>query len=541
MSAGSEMRSQVWSEEPRTAAPERVVFDTTGLTAAVARVREPTHVMTAGGRSGVAFGPIPGVVATPFGDARHVGTLPPLYPEWLGDLTFCRDHGTRFPYVVGEMANGIATVGMVAAAARSGLLAFFGAAGLPVSTVDSAVDELVAALPGRDNWGVNLIHSPSEPSVERQVADLLLRRGVRRISVSAFTEPTAAVVRCAATGLRSGPHGTHRSVHLFAKVSHPGVAERFMSPAPAALLRALVDEGALTPEEARLAAAVPLAENITVEGDSGGHTDNRPLTALLPSVMSVRDEVMRRYGYSSPLRVGAAGGLGTPGAVAAAFSLGASYVLTGSVNQSAVESGLSDDAKAMLAQADIADVTMAPAADLFEFGGKVQVLRRGTLYASRAAKLYEVYLGHPSLEAVPEPLREKLEREVLHATFTEVWEETARFWRRNDPGELLRAETEPKHRMALVFRWYLGKASRWAIAGDSGRRTDYQIWCGPAMGAFNRWTAGSHLAEPANRSVAQIALNLLEGAASVTRAQQLRGHGVPVPTTAFTPAPRRLA
>ena len=39
-----------------------------------------------------------------------------------------------------------------------------------------------------------------------------------------------------------------------------------------------------------------------------------------------------------------------------------------------VESGLSDDGKEMLAEADIADVTMAPAADMFELGVKVQVL-----------------------------------------------------------------------------------------------------------------------------------------------------------------------
>jgi hypothetical protein len=95
--------------------------------------------------------------------------------------------------------------------------------------------------------------------------------------------------------------------------------------------------------------------------------------------------------------------------------------------------------------------------------------------------------------------------------------------------------------MALVFRWYLGNSSRWAITGDTARRTDYQIWCGPAMGAFNRWTAGSFLAQPVNRSVVQIALNLLEGAAVTTRAHQLRTYGVPVPASAFVFTPRRLA
>jgi hypothetical protein len=55
--------------------------------------------------------------------------------------------------------------------------------------------------------------------------------------------------------------------------------------------------------------------------------------------------------------------------------------------------------------------------------------------------------------------------------------------------------------------------------------------------------AGSFLAPPAGRTVAQIALNLMEGAAVVTRAAQLRSYGVPVPASAFEfrPRPLRLA
>lgn len=284
-----------------------------------------------------------------------------------------------------------------------------------------------------------------------------------------------------------------------------------------------------------------MAEDITVEADSGGHTDNRPLSALLPTILGLRDEVTRRFGYTRPIRIGAAGGLGTPGAVAAAFTLGASYVLTGSVNQVAVESGISDDARNLLAQADIADVTMAPAADMFELGVRLQVLRRGTLFASRAALLYELYRDYESLDAIPEPQVARIEREVFRQPVERVWAETERFWRERDVGELVRAERDPKHRMALVFRWYLGNSSRWAIAGDTSRRTDYQLWCGPAMGAFNRWTAGSFLADPDNRSVVQIALNLLEGAAALTRVHQARTYGVPVPASAFDFRPRPLS
>jgi hypothetical protein len=58
---------------------------------------------------------------------------------------------------------------------------------------------------------------------------------------------------------------------------------------------------------------------------------------------------------------------------------------------------------------------------------------------------------------------------------------------------------------------------------------------------FNRWTAGSFLARPHERTVTQIALNLLEGAAVATRAHQARTYGVPVAAEAFAFVPRRLA
>jgi PfaD family protein len=476
------------------------------------------------------------------GDLPLLGALPSLYPEWLGDRSFAEVHRVRFPYVVGEMANGITTVRMVVAMAEAGMVGFFGAGGLSFPRVEQAIDELTAALGSRLPWGVNLIHSPNEPSLEERVAELLIRREVPIVSASAFMGLTPAVVRCSAAGLRTDAAGRPvRRRQLFAKVSRAEVARAFLSPPPAEILRGLVERGQLTGDEAALAARLPVADDITVEADSGGHTDNQALVAVFPAILALRDELCARHGYERPVRIGAAGGLGTPGAVAAAFNLGAAYVVTGSVNQAAVESGLSEAGRAMLAQADIPDVIMAPAADMFELGVKLQVLKRGTMFAVRATKLYEAYREHASIEALPTDLRRRLEQDVLHASLDEIWAETRAFWQKRDPAEVEKAEREPKHRMALCFRWYLGKASKWAIDGEPSRRADYQIWSGPAMGSFNRWAAGSFLADPKGRSVVQIARNLLEGAAVITRAGQLRTFGAPVPAAAFQFRPRPLA
>lgn len=524
----------------RAVIPEPV-FQPAELVQIVQRVREPVHVVraTATGRIGVQAGEWPDRHGPEF---ERLATLPPLYPEWLGDRAFQATHGVRFPYIAGEMANGIATPALVIAMAEAGMLGFYGSAGLPPERIERGIDEIESALGASGaSWGANLIHDLHTPGAEDAVTDLFLRRGVRRVSASAFMSLTPAIVRYACSGLTVSPDGRiQRPNHVFAKISRPELARLFASPAPPAIVQALVASGALTPREAELAAYVPVAEDITVEADSGGHTDNRPLTGLFPAILAIADEASHRHRYPRPIRVGAAGGIGTPAAVAAAFSMGAAYVLTGSINQAALESGLSPEGRRMLSEAGIDDVMMAPAADMFEMGVKVQVLKRGTMFGPRAQRLYDVYREYAGLSEIPEEMRARLEREMFRAPLEEIWKETRAFFETRDPAELERADRDPKHQMALVFRWYLGNASRWAVAGTPDRRIDYQIWCGPAMGAFNTWTAGTFLAAAENRGAVQIARNLLEGAAVVTRAQLLRAAGVPVPAAAFDFRPRPL-
>jgi PfaD family protein len=420
------------------------------------------------------------------------------------------------------MANGIASVELVQTLSRAGCLSFFGAAGLPLPTIEGAIDRLRATL-GDAPHGFNLIHSPAEPDHEAAVADLYLRRRVRLVEASAYLDLTLPVVRYRLHGLYARSDGTVVAPNrVVAKVSRVEVATKFLSPAPDKLVGELVRRGELTAEQARLAARLPLADDVTAEADSGGHTDNRPAVTLVPTLLVLRDRLQERFGYDAPPRIGAAGGVATPAAAAAAFAMGAAYVLTGSVNQACVESGTSDAVRDMLAQAGQADVAMAPAADMFEMAVKVQVLKRGTMFPMRAARLYELYRAHDGLDDLPAAERARLENDLFRAPLEQIWEQTRAYFLQRDPGQVSRAEREPKHRMALVFRWYLGQASRWANAGEPTRRLDYQVWCGPAMGAFNEWVRGSFLEAPRNRRAAVVARNVLYGAALLLRLQMLR-------------------
>ncbi len=195
----------------------------------------------------------------------------------------------------------------------------------------------------------------------------------------------------------------------------------------------------------------------------------------------------------------------------------------------------------MLAEARQADVAMAPSADMFEMGVKVQVLKRGTMFPLRAAKLYELYQAHERWEEIPGKQRETLERDLFRDNFQGAWEKTRAFFNDRDPVQIERAEKDPHHKMALVFRSYLGLSSVWAKQGEPSRKIDYQIWCGPAIGAFNQWVKGSFLEAPENRDAVTVAMNLLMGAAVTTRFNWLLGQGVAMPPGVGGYTPKRLS
>jgi PfaD family protein len=498
--------------------------DPGAVRAALADVRRPVVLVQTG--DGIAVGES-GSMGWGLDDGAPVlAVLPAVPPASLGDAGFCVDHGLRFPYVTGAMANGIASAELVEAIGSAGMLGFFGAAGLSLDRIESALVRVRQTL-GERPFGFNLIHSPGEQAHESATVDLYLRSGVRLAEASAFLDLTPHVVRYRLTGIRQDADGQVITPNrVIAKVSRVEVASKFFAPAPEKFVRDLVAGGHLTAEQAELARRVPVAQDVTVEADSGGHTDNRPAITLLPTILAVRDRLQEQQRYATPLRVGLGGGIATPASAAAAFAMGAAYVVTGSVNQACVESGSSDAVRQMLAEAGQADVAMAPAADMFEMGVKVQVLKRGTMFPMRAAKLYELYRAHPSLDALPDAERSQLEKNLFRVPVGEVWRQTREFFLKRDRAQVPKAEADPKHKMALVFRWYLGQSSRWANAGVPDRKIDYQIWCGPAMGAFNEWAKGSFLEQPANRTVVTVALNLLYGAAITLRQAQLRAQGL---------------
>ncbi|NOJ14673.1 eicosapentaenoate synthase subunit PfaD [Vibrio splendidus] len=451
---------------------------------------------------------------------------PALGTQSLGDEDFRRCHGVKYAYYAGAMANGISSEELVIALGQVGILCSFGAAGLIPSRVEQAINRIQAALPNGP-YAFNLIHSPSEPALERGSVELFLKHQVKTVEASAFLGLTPQIVHYRAAGLSRDAQGEIQIGNkVIAKVSRTEVASKFMQPAPVKMLQALVDEGRITAEQMELAQLVPMADDITAEADSGGHTDNRPLVTLLPTILALKEQIQAQYQFKTPLRVGCGGGVGTPDAALATFNMGAAYIVTGSINQACVEAGASEHTRKLLSTTEMADVTMAPAADMFEMGVKLQVVKRGTLFPMRANKLYELYTRYDSIEAIPVEERLKLEKQVFRSTLDDIWAGTVAHFNERDPKQIERAEGNPKRKMALIFRWYLGLSSRWSNTGEQGREMDYQVWAGPALGAFNAWAKDSYLDDYQQRNAVDLAKHLMHGAAYLARVNLLTSQGI---------------
>jgi len=439
-----------------------------------------------------------------------------ITPESLGSQEFKQDYNLKYAYVSGAMVKGIASKELVVKMGQAGLMSFFGTGGLKLPKIEEEIQFIQGKLKDGQAYGMNLLHNPGEPKFEDDTVDLFLKHGVKRIEAAAFMQITPALVRYRLKGLRREASGQIVTAHkIMAKISRPEIAQVFLSPAPERIVKKLLEAKQISQQEAKLAKNMPMADDLCVEADSGGHTDMGIMSVLLPTMIRQREELMNQYRYAKRVRVGAAGGIGTPEAAASAFMLGADFILTGSINQCTVEAGTSDAVKDILQQLNVQDTDYAPAGDMFELGAKVQVVRKGVFFPARANKLYDLYRHYNSLDEIDDKTKTQIQDKYFHRRFKEVYAETKAYYEKTMPAEIEKAERNPKHKMALIFKWYFVHTTRLAMRGSSEQKVDYQIHCGPAMGAFNQWVKGTSLENWRNRHVDDIAEKLMQDTAEL--------------------------
>ena len=168
--------------------------------------------------------------------------------------------------------------------------------------------------------------------------------------------------------------------------------------------------------------------------------------------------------------------------------------------------------KNMLLKLNIQDTDYVTASDMFEYGAKMQVVKKGVFFTARAKRLYDLYIHYNSIDEIDEKTKVNLEEKYFRKTLNQVYQEVKEH---SSPEKLHLLEESPKAKMAAIFKWYYAQATRAAIEGKPELKVDYQIQCGPAMGAFNRWVEGTEFEALENRHVADIGNKLMVDAAKL--------------------------
>lgn len=434
--------------------------------------------------------------------------------QTLGSEKFRNYFGVKYAYTVGSMYKAISGVDLVKKMANSGFLAFYGTGGVSNEQLQKDLSQLKEEVSNDKIFGVNMLYQEGNSDKEKALVDIILRSGIKIVEASAYLMITQELIRYRLQGIHKNEYGEPCVKNkLIAKVSRPEIAKLFLAAPPAAQVEKLRVEGVITGEEAALAPYIRMADAITVEGDSGGHTDGASLLSLLPTLIRLRDEQQKEN--SQYVFIGAAGGIGTPESAATAFMLGADYIQTGSINQCTVEASTSETVKNMLQSMNVQDTEHTPCGDLFEFGGKIQVLKKGVFFPARAKKLYELYSFYNSLEEIPANMRTQLEEKYFKKTIDAVLQEAKEHYRSKG---IDMESFSTKKQMACVFKLYFSYSTALALKGDDKNKVNFQIHCGPALGAFNQWVKGTRLEDWRNRHVDEIGVELMESTASyITR------------------------
>ncbi|MBV9992188.1 MAG: ACP S-malonyltransferase [Alphaproteobacteria bacterium] len=440
-----------------------------------------------------AFAPAPVAASMPAPSIVSSGNGSP------GSADFVKAYGLHHAY----MASGDGFMGRdaVVRLADAGLLGMLGSDGRRPSALEADLDFVRANARNGAAFGVSLRASPQH--LEDTIA-LLSRKGVDLVEVLDAAEIAPALVRYRLQGLT--PDGPRN--RIVARASRPDIAELFASPPPAEIVARLLARGEIASAQARLAQTIPMADDIVADAGSAIFAGAAPLTVLLPCFVRLRDAFRSRHGYRRPVRIGAAGGIGTPEAVAATFVLGADFVATGSINQCTLEAATSDVVKDALQTLDVHEIALAPAEDGFEGGARVLTMAKGVFFPGRANRLHEIWRAHADWSAVDRADQRQIEEKYLRRDFDDVAAELA--------SKGLAVEN-PKARMAEVFKTYLNLSRRWAFAGAADRRLDFQVRTGPALGAFNRWARTGERGSWRNRHVDDIGVLLMRGAERLLR------------------------
>ncbi|MCB2360146.1 PfaD family polyunsaturated fatty acid/polyketide biosynthesis protein [Clostridium estertheticum] len=433
-------------------------------------------------------------------------------PKSLGSPIFKERYNCKWNYVSGSMFRGITSEELVVTMADANLLSFFGSAGLSVKEIEVHIKNIQSKLSKNEPYGMCLIYNLNNQEKEMKCAELFIKYNVPVIEAAAYPSLTLPLVYIRVKGLHKDGDKIVFPRRIMGKCSRLEIAEMFLSPPPIDMIKKLLKDGMISEEEAMLSQCIPVVDDISIEADSGGHTDQGVSFTLIPTIMSLKGKLRAKFNYKEEILVGCGGGIGTPEAVASAFTLGADYIFVGSINQCTVESGAHSVIKDILSKISIHDTGITVAGDLFELGAKAQVVKKNSQFYTRSNRLYRLFTQYNSIEDIPESVRREIENKYFKKTFSEVWQLVCEYKNKKNPEQIKEAEDNPRLKTALIFKWYYAHCNSITLSGNEAEKDNFAIFSGPSLGAFNQWVKGTIYGNWENRHAYKIAELLMNKA-----------------------------
>ncbi|MEN8907794.1 MAG: hypothetical protein ABF289_17730 [Clostridiales bacterium] len=433
------------------------------------------------------------------------GIIPKLLPEDLGSSRFLHRFGLKYAYVAGAMYNAISSKEMIIELAKNGYLGIYGTKDVEFDQIENDIVKIKSIIPERI-FGCNIVHNVIEEQFEMKLIKMLLKYKINILEVSSFVNITLPLAYYRIVGIKERIEGGFVIGNkIMVKVSRVEIAKNFLKPAPEKIIRELINMSLINERQAKIAKEIPMADAITLEDNENN------ITQSFSYLVDQRDELYKNSNTKYDVFLGLTGGIGSPVIALNMFNNGADYIVTGTINQCTVESGISDKAKNSLSSCDISDVISLHFNGDFNINKKINVLKKGTLFPMRVNKLYNIYNKYKNLKNVDSSDIDKIESQIFKKSIREILNEVEIYFKKNDPNQL------NNDRLYLLIKWYLIISAKLSLEGTSNRELDYQILCSNAMGIFNYWVKGSYLENHQNRYVADIAEHMLKGTAYLQR------------------------
>ncbi|WP_144558024.1 ACP S-malonyltransferase [Shouchella miscanthi] len=420
----------------------------------------------------------------------------------MGDQKFCEDYNVVYPYVAGSMQKGISSPQLVSRMSQNGFLSFLGTASLKINEIEDIILDTKRLLRDGQSFGCNLSANLHNPQKENEIIEIFLKYNINSIEASGFWAISSSLIKFRAKGLHRSESGKVIAKNkILVKLSRCETAVEFMSEIPQSLIDPLLKKGEITFDEAKMLEEVPIVDDICVMGDSGGESSLANLSLLLPTIVKLRNEASKENIFDRRIRIGAGGGIGTPEAASIAFILGADFVLTGSINQCTVEAKTSDLVKDILQNIDLHDLSYVPSANDLEVRGQTQVVKKGMFFPARANKLHDLLKQYKKVSEIDFKTKELIEERYLNEKIINIIQ--------TNEHQSSSSRRTPKSQIQEVLKFYLKNTVQLAIKGEASQKVNFNIYCGPALGAFNRWIKGTELENWRNRNIDVIAKKLI--------------------------------